>query len=199
MEPYGSWFRTQPQHDVYAIQKKILQLLDWQRPGERWLLKSPAHMWGLDALLATFPDAGIVWSHRSPSEAIASMCSMIETLMVTRTDLEPEQLGPVVMDFYATSLERGLATRDRLDPALFVDVAHDEFVADPMGAVERIHARFGRPLEPGIRAAMATRIARHPRHRHGTHEYSLDRYGLSKDDLRVRFARYVERFGLAWD
>jgi hypothetical protein len=156
-------------------------------------------MWGLDALLAQFPDAGIVWSHRSPSEAIASMCSMIETLMVTRTDLEPEQLGPVVMDFYATSLERGLATRDRLDPARFVDVSHDAFVADPMDAVERIYDRFGRPLEPAIRAAMATRIARHPRHRHGAHEYSLERYGLAENDLRERFTGYVERFGLEWD
>ncbi|MBK7952287.1 MAG: sulfotransferase [Deltaproteobacteria bacterium] len=199
MEPYGSWFRAQPQHGVYAIQRKILQLLDWQRPGERWLLKSPAHMWGLDALLDTFPDAGIVWSHRTPIEAIASMCSMIETLMKTRTDLEPAKLGPIVMDFYATSLERGLATRDRLDPARFVDVGHDELVLDPLGVVERIHGRFDRPLGAEVRTAMAAQLAHRPRHHHGVHRYALEKYGLAPDTIRERFAGYVERFGLVWD
>ena len=156
-------------------------------------------MWGLDALLSEFPDAGIVWSHRAPSEAIASMCSMIETLMVTRTDLEPEKLGPVVMDFYATSLERGLATRDLLDPKRFVDVWHDDFVADGLGAAEKIYSRFGCDLDPAVRAAMAARIARHPRHQHGSHQYSLERYGLSEGDLRERFTDYVERFDLEWE
>lgn len=199
MEPYGSWFRAQPQNGVYAIQRKILQLLDWQRPGERWLLKTPAHMWGLDALFDTFPDAGVVWSHRTPMEAIASMCSMIETLMKTRTDLEPSKLGPVVMDFYATSLERGLATRDRLDPACFVDVWHDELLDDPIGVVERIHERFDRPLGAEVRAAMEARMARHPRHRHGVHHYALEKYGLAPEMIQERFADYVERFGLVWD
>jgi len=199
MEPYGSWFRAQRQHLVYETERKILQLLDWQRPGERWLLKSPAHMWGLDALLDSFPDACILWCHRSPTEAIASMCSMIETLMKTRTDLEPAKLGPVVMDFYATSLERGLETRDQLEPERFIDLGHDEFVRDGVATAERIYAHFGQPFAAATRAAMAQRIASSPRHRHGTHEYSLETYGLTAGDIRERFAGYVDRFGLSWD
>jgi len=199
MEPYGGWFRAQPQHGVYAIQRRILQLLDWQRPGERWLLKSPAHMWGLDALFDSFPDAGVVWCHRSPMEAIASMCSMIETLMKTRTDLEPAKLGPVVMDFYATSLERGLETRDELEPERFVDVVHDDFVRDAPAQIDRVYAQLGRPLAPATRRAMAERLLRHPRHAHGSHDYALGKYGLSRGDVRERFADYVRRFDLAWD
>jgi hypothetical protein len=103
------------------------------------------------------------------------------------------------MDFYATSLDRGLATRDRLDPARFVDVWHDELLDDPIGVVERIHERFDRPLGIGVRVAMETRLTRHPRHRHGVHRYALERYGLAPEMLRERFADYVERFGLVWD
>ena len=199
LEPYGSWFRAQRQHSVYEIERKILQLLDWQRPGERWLLKSPAHMWGIDALLESFPDAGILWCHRAPMEAIASMCSMIETLMKTRTDLEPRKLGPVVMDFYATSLERGLATRDELDPARFIDLWHDDFVRDGLRAIERIYDHFERALTTDTRTAMEATLARNPRHRHGTHEYSLENYGLTAGDVRERFTAYADRFDLAWD
>lgn len=199
MEPYGSWFRSQRQHVVYEIERKILQLLDWQRPGEHWLLKSPAHMWGLDALIETFPDAGIVWCHRTPMEAIASMCSMIETLMKTRTDLEPTTLGPVVMDFHATALERGLAARDELESDRFVDLWHDDFVQDGLKAIARIYDHFGREISPATRAAMETRLRHDPRHAHGAHEYTLETYGLSAGDVRDRFAGYVERFGLEWD
>ena len=54
LEPYACWYREQPLADVryYA---DLLRLLDWQRPGERWLLKSPAHLWGIDELFEVVP------------------------------------------------------------------------------------------------------------------------------------------------
>ena len=61
IEPYASWYRHHDLHGMYAYYKTLLQMLDWQRPGERWLLKAPAHMWGIDALIDTFPDVSIVW------------------------------------------------------------------------------------------------------------------------------------------
>jgi hypothetical protein len=199
MEPYRSWYPAQDLGGMYAYQKKILQLLDWQRPGERWLLKAPAHMWGIDALTTVFPDVAIVWSHRSPLRVVASISSMTHALMVGREDLDKTELGPVVMDFYATSLERGLAARDRLDPALFVDVAHDGFVADPMGAVRRIYDHFGLPLSDEARAAMKGRVASHPKGEHGSHDYGLEEYGLDVDTVKARFTPYVERFEVDWE
>lgn len=198
MEPYASWFRAQDHREVYEIERKILCLLDWQRPGQRWHLKSPAHMWGLPALLESMPDTGIIWCHRTPTIAIASMCSMTETLMKTRTDLEPAKLGPLVMDHYATSLERGLVARDDFEESRFIDVTHDDFVRDPLGAATRIYDHFGCDLPPEAKSAMQARIAASPRHAHGKHEYELDRYGLSEGQVKERFAAYVERFDLGW-
>lgn len=198
MEPYASWFRAQDPGPTYEMERKILQLLDWQRPGDRWLLKSPAHMWGLEALVERFPDVRIVWSHRSPTDAIASMSSMIATLMKTRRDLDPKTLGPKVLDFFATSLERGLAARDRMDDARFVDVTHDAFVADGLRTARRIYERFGPDFGPDLSDAMSTHLEKHRRHQHGAHEYALSEYGLSLGDIRERFAGYVERFDLGW-
>ena len=111
---------------------------------------------------------------------------------------QPE-LGPVVMDFYATSLERGLATRDQLDPARFIDLWHDDFVRDGLRAIERIYDHFERALTTDTRTAMEATLARNPRHRHGAHEYSLENYGLTAGDVRERFTAYADRFDLAWD
>ena len=62
--------------------------------------------------------------------------------MRDRVEIAKQELGPRVMDFYATSFERGLAQRDRCDPARFIDVGHDAFVADSIGVAERIYAHF---------------------------------------------------------
>ncbi len=197
LEPYGSWYRQQDLGPMYAYYKDLLRLLDWQRPGERWLLKAPAHMWGIDPLIENFPDVSIVWSHRDPLMCTASICSMTWTMLHPVADVTREALGPVVMDFYATSLERGLEARDRHDPARFVDVTHDDFVDDSLAVVRRIYDRFGMPVTDAAEGAFEAHVAANPRGKHGKHEYSLEEYGLDPQQVRERFAPYVERFRIS--
>jgi hypothetical protein len=197
LEPYASWYREQDLRPMYRSYRTLLQMLDWQRPGERWLLKAPAHMWAIDALIETFPDVGVVWSHRDPLLCIASVCSMTWAITNGTLDVSKAQLGPLVFDFYATSLERGLAVRERCDPARFIDVGHDELVDDPLGVASRIYAHFGLPLTPQVQSALKAHVDANPRGKHGSHAYALEEWGLSADAVRRRFAGYIERFGLA--
>ncbi len=200
LEPYASWYRAQDLRGMYAYYRDILKMLDWQRPGERWLLKAPAHMWGIDALIDTFPDVSIVWSHRNPLLCTASICSMTNLIMAPQMESEDKQaLGPVVMDFYATSLERGLAERDRADPARFIDVTHDDFVADSLAVADQIYDHFGLPMPPATRALMEEHVRANPKGKHGKHEYNLEEFGLEPAQVRERFAGYAERFGIDFD
>ncbi len=196
VEPYASWYQAQTAdlRSMYAYQKRLMQLLDWQRPGERWLLKAPAHLWGLDALIATFPDAGVVWNHRDPVACIASACSMTQALMATLA-FDPQRLGPAVLEFYARSLDRGLAVREKADPARFFDVPYAELTADPLGCAERIYAHFGLPLPLAARDALRAFAAENPEGKHGKHEYALAQYGLDEARVRARFSGYLARFG----
>jgi Sulfotransferase family len=196
VEPYASWYQAEAAdlRAMYAYQKRLMQLLDWQRPGERWLLKAPAHLWGLDALIATFPDVAVVWNHRDPVACIASACSMTQALMATLA-FDPQRLGPAVMEFYARSLDRGLAVREKADPARFFDVPYAEFTSDPFACTERIYAHFELPLPSASRAAIRAFAAENPEGKHGKHEYDLAQYGLDEDRVRARFADYVARFG----
>ena len=61
----------------YAYLKTVLQILQWQRPGERWVLKSPQHLEQLGPLLATFPDATVVVTHRDPVSVVQSAATMM--------------------------------------------------------------------------------------------------------------------------
>jgi len=197
LEPYGSYFYGLDMHAQYADYREILKMIDWQRPGERWLLKSPAHLLGLDSLLSAFPDSCIVLNHRDPVEAVASYCSMMETFSLSQGCSAQPGLGNAVLEFCATALERGLAVRDREDPGRFFDIRFDDFVEGPMQAVGRIYDHFGLPMTAEAEGVMRDHVENHPRGKHGSHEYDLASYGLDADQVRERLKWYIDRFDLA--
>jgi hypothetical protein len=194
MEPYGSWFQAQDLRPQYAYYRDLLKLVDWQRQGQRWLLKSPCHLWALDVLVEMFPDACIIQTHRNPLQMIASYCSMMAALMVVREPFDPRELGPAVLEYLSRSVERAMAARDRSDPKRFVDIAYRDFIADPMGTVERIYGAFGLALGGATADAMRRHLQDSVQNKHGAHEYTLEHYGLTKEQVRRRLAAYVERF-----
>lgn len=196
MQPYGSWFERQDLREPYAYYKALLQMLDWQRPGERWLLKSPAHLWALDVLLEQFPDACIVLTHRNPLEVIPSYCSMMAALMSIRAEVDAQALGPVVLEYLARSMERALAARDASPRERFLDVDYGALVADPLGVIASLYDAFGLPWSTTTRAAMQGFLAAHPQHKHGAHEYRLEQYGLHPEMVRERLRFYLDRFAV---
>jgi hypothetical protein len=195
MSPYREWFEAQDLRPAYNYYKDLLKLLDWQRPGRRWLLKSPAHLWALDVLVELFPDCCIVQTHRDPLEILASYCSMMAALMSIREMYDKAELGRAVLDHLATALSRGMRARDAADPARFFDVDYRLFLGDPMATVERIYAHFGLPLEGPVADAMRSHIAANPQSKHGRHSYALAEYGLDERQVRARFEQYASRFG----
>jgi hypothetical protein len=156
-------------------------------------------MWGIDPLIQTFPDVSIVWSHRNPLLCTASICSMTWTMMNPVTDIAKETLGPIVMNFYAESLERGLAARAKHDPSRFADVTHDDFVDDSLGVVQRIYDHFEMPVPDSARIAFEKHAVANPQGKHGKHDYSLEEYGLDRSQVRKRFESYIDRFEISLD
>ena len=196
MSPYREWFEAQDLSPSYRYYRNLLKLLDWQRPGERWLLKSPAHLWALDALVELFPDCCIIQTHRDPCEILASYCSMMAALMSTRETFDKHELGHSVLEHLAHLLERGLAVRNRADPARFIDVDYRDFISDPMATAERIYSHFALPLSGTTADALRSHTAANPQSKHGRHDYSLEEYGLTPSVVRDRFAGYLARFEL---
>ncbi|MCP4842281.1 MAG: sulfotransferase, partial [Halieaceae bacterium] len=73
LEPYRSWLLAQDLVPLYQYQKRQMQMLNWRNPGKQWMLKAPAHMWAVDAILDVFPDARFIWCHREPVAVTASI------------------------------------------------------------------------------------------------------------------------------
>lgn len=194
-EPYRSAFFAQDMAPVYEEYAIFLRLLQWQRPGERWLLKTPAHLWGLDAIRTHLPGARVVFTHRDPLRVVASYCSMLAALMQRDEPLETKSFGPRVLDYLARSMECALDARERGTTPPIVDVRYNDFVANPLRCVDAIHEELDLPLDTATRQRYEQHVAAHPQNKHGRHRYDLATFGLTETQVRNALARYYDAFG----
>ncbi len=195
---YQRWLESNDLAPGYAYHRRMLEHLQWRCRGERWILKAPAHMFGIDQIFATYPDAGIIHMHRDPVEVTASLASLTMAVYgAFSDDVDPRVVGRELADSLHSGLERYLRARDGgAPPERFLDLDYHELMADPLGTVERIYAHFGMALSTEAEALMERYLAEHPKDKHGRHEYSIARYGLDRGEEARHYRGYAERFGL---
>jgi len=194
---YQSWLDRADLRPVYASHRRWLQYLQWRCPAERWVLKSPGHLWALDALLAIYPDARIVQTHRDPLQVVASLVSLITRLRGLASDAaDPFEIGADWTTRLAAGLRLASQARERSSggSAQFLDVRFGDLVGRELEQVRRIYDHFGMELRSEAEARMRRFLAENPRDKHGRHRYSLDFAGLDADRLRPSFADYQRRF-----
>ncbi|MER6957681.1 MULTISPECIES: sulfotransferase [unclassified Streptomyces] len=173
----------------YAYLKQIYQVLQYGRPRRRWVLKSPLHTGNLDALLAVFPDATLVWTHRDPAAVVASFCSLIEHGMaITLRPLDLHGLGATWLELLSDSVRRGIAARASIPRGALVDVPYSWLGSDPASGAPKLYDAVGARWTEAD-AARLPEVAARPK---GTrpHSYDLSRYGLTRADVDSAFAGY---------
>ncbi|AZG46558.1 sulfotransferase family protein [Gordonia insulae] len=193
---YSAWLRRQDMRGSYAYLKTLLQILHTQNPRPRWVLKTPAHLENLDALLDVFPDAVIVQTHRDPVRTTASFSSMLAHGHSMFSDhVDAESVARHWLELNRDMVDRALDVRGR-HPDVFVDVRYDDLMDDPIAQVERIYTAAGFALTDGIRVEMERHREGHGQHSHGVHTYTLEEFGLTPDEVAEVYARYRAAFGL---
>ena len=195
LKPYGEWLLEQDMVWPYREYKRQLRMLLHRRSAHRLILKCPEHLWFLDALLEVFPDACIVWTHREPLSCIASYCSMVSVARrLTMGRVDPLDVGAHVSDRFLTGVTRAMAVRDRVGDDRFIDVRLSEVAADPVATVRRIEQRC--ELPPAGDELLGDYLEARRSDDPGAHRYSPAMFGLDADEIRGRFAAYVDRFDL---
>jgi len=187
---YSAWLRDQDWTAAYQRHRRNLQLIGLNDAGRRWVLKNPSHLFALDALLAAYPDALVIQTHRAPRVAIASVCSLAaQASDGWSTVFRGAVIGRDQLELWASGLERFLAERARHDAARFYDVRYEDFVADPFGTVEAAYGHFGLPLSGAAATAMQSLIRADAEGPRGQgHRYTLADFGLTGAEVDERFA-----------
>lgn len=186
---YANWLARQDWTRSYRRHRRNLQLIGLNDPGKRWVLKNPSHLFALEAVFATYPDALVIQCHRPAETILASMCSLSQhTTEGWSNTFAGAQIGADALDTWSRGLELFNAERAKHDPAQFCDVDYFDFIADPVGTVENVYRHFGLPYTDGAREAVeAVNEASKRGPRAPKHSYSLADYGLTVETVKERF------------
>jgi len=209
-----SWFGSLGQassYDAYAMahsyesalryHKRLLKLLQWKNPRERWLLKDNTHIDRVETLFKVYPDARLIWPHRDPVRAMASVVSLLGTIQWSRSDfpfkggsfeyvLDPKYAA-ARLEAFIDKIESGIVPKGRLYNLQYADL-----VRDPIGTVAGLYQYFGIEFTPTARDALQSYLDNNPRESRPAHKLHTVPDEETKG-RRAAFRRYQEYFGVA--
>ncbi len=187
---YSQWLAGQDWGKPYQRHRKNLQLIGLNDAEKRWVLKNPSHLFALDALMHTYPDALVVQCHRPAETIMASMCSLSQhTTAGWSNSFVGTRIGEDALETWSRGLRQFNAVRAEHDPAQFCDVDYLDFIMDPIASVEGIYRHFGIEYTDAARDAMTEMHAESQKGpRAPKHTYSLADYGLTPELVKERFA-----------
>jgi hypothetical protein len=197
---YEKFLRTADLCPAYVWERRFLQHLQLYFPRRRWILKSPDHVYGLEALFKVFPDAIIIQTHRNPLDVLRSSSRLTEVLRkLYAPPGDREEIGAREARVIAGGAERFIRFRD-LHPELeerFIDVKYSELVSDPLAVLREVYRRLDAPLSPVASERMRALISSRSRYPRSGARPTLADLGVEAPAEARRFEHYCSRFGVA--
>jgi hypothetical protein len=193
---YRDWALQQDMTATYRWHADFLQHMQSEFQNERWVLKTPSHLAYLDYLLAQYPDAAIVWTHRQPLDAMASFSSLACRLHGAFSDcVDRQAVAAHEFAHSARILETGMEQRHKRDQVQFFDIGFDAICTDPIGVIVKLYEHFGFAFSQEAETRMREYLERHPRNLYGEHRYSAAEFGLDEAREEELFSEYLSQFG----
>lgn len=177
--------------------RKFLQHLQFGRDADRrWVLKAPEHLKHLGALIAEYPDACIVWTHRKLLQVLPSNASVTCIVRAVNNRVDKKQTAQESVRFLKRWVDEGLAVRKHIGAGQLYDMHYADLMRDPIGTVRDIYRYFDLPITPQHEENMWAYLADNPHNQFGAHRYSLEELGLTEAGLYETFNEYRQTVGL---
>ena len=216
MQEYTDWFvNLSPNqiNNIYALYKLELQYLtyckqlynvDNLKEIGQWFVKDETHMYFLENLLKTFPDATIINLHRDPVQVLASTISgfyIIMKVYYLKEDIDAKELARRCMKQMHICKERLLDVRSRVEELtgrkeseVFVDIKFDDLCLNPKNIVTELYSKLGKGCTDTHLMNMITYLLNNPRYKHGKNTYEITDFGLTINEVQVQFSNYIDKF-----
>ncbi len=195
---YGRWLEKTDMRNAYALHKLTLQILQSRLPTQNWSLKTPNHLWCLDLVKDFYPDARLIWTHRDPTKVVTSVASLNTSMHKTNcSKVDPVAVGREWDDKLHAGITRGMEFDDRQAGRSWCrHLLYSELMADPIDAVRSIYAHFDSELDPLHIRRMESWMGMRGQDAFGRHGYEPRDFGLTNEQLRVRYRDYIARYGI---
>jgi hypothetical protein len=194
---YARWLEQADMTPAYAQHRLALQTLQSRQPTQRWILKTPNHLWHLEALLTAYPDARIIWTHRDPGPVVTSLASLANAAqrpLTKRTDPRPTAEEWKRKCVFA--LGSAVAYDQKSDTGWCRHLHYDALMADPVGAVGDLYHSFGEDVSDLHARRMHAFLDNRPKDGFGRHVYDPGDFGWTYAALAEEFQSYTERYDI---
>lgn len=203
VESFAEHLMTNDQTGAYRHMRTLMQVTSWFRndpENKPWIMKSPQHVQDLDALLTVFPDAKLICPHRDPVKVVGSSCSMAWNSIVRDSDsIDPHWVGKEWLSKTRRMLTKNLSIRDALPASQQHDVLYADITADWESSLQGIYNFLDLELSAIARQGMRDWLASNAQHKHGAHKYSLEDFGISKEQVEQELLFYRQRFDIPFE
>jgi sulfotransferase family protein len=192
---YLAWLMHCDMSQTYTFHRRVLKLLQWHCPPTLWHLKTPVHVFALDALVEAYPNAKFLWSHRDPAQVMGSVCSLIRYVRSWSSDRnDPHELGAEQLDSWAEGIRRAMDFRKRVNGERFCDVTFTDLQRDPVRTLESSYTTLGLTFTDAAARSVKQWAREHQPGFRGYHDYDLAEYGLTPEGVRERFSEYLHTY-----
>ncbi len=192
---YLSWLMDCDMRETYTYHRRVLKLLQWHCKPSLWHLKTPVHIFALDALVDAYPNAKFMWSHRDPTKVLASVCSLIKYVRSWSSDRDDaDELGAEQLASWAEGVRRAMDFRKRVGDDRFADVSFADLQVNPVGALQDAYKQLGLGFTDATLRSVEQWADGHKPGARGAHDPDLSDYGLTPDRVRASFAEYLATY-----
>jgi hypothetical protein len=198
---YGTWLEGAEMTQAYSLHRLALQVLQSRVPTQTWSLKSPQHLWHLDTLQSTYPDARVIWTHRDPARVLPSVASLITSMRRANcVAVDPVATGDEWTRKLLLAVSRGIDFDERHQARPWCQhLQYEALMADPIAAVRRLYAHHDEDLHPLHVRRMEAWLSDRPQSAFGRHAYDPADFGMNAEAVDERFASYRERYDIPRD
>jgi hypothetical protein len=175
----------------YRLLKALMQIKQWQEGPQRWILKSPEHLLGIQELADTFPDAKVVTIHRDEVAVFKSLLYLFHTtrnMVFSEVNVEKTKIAT---DIQLCAQRRGLAATTTTDIDSLALHFHD-VIGQPLNTLKQVAEFTGLHWNATIetRAQVAIEAAaRRKKEMGGKIVYQIDAFGLTEAGIRERLGK----------
>jgi len=188
---YAQWLLNHNMAKSYEYYKKMLQILQWYKPGEYLALKCPSHILNLEIILKIFPDANILWLHRHPFKSIPSYLNLLSVFWGNEMN---EKFIDFICNYSKKSIDKGMEMKKKVNSAQFYNLSYREFINAPYSTILKVLNHFKYKIDTRLESNIHKWIEENPRNKHGVHNYNLEKFGLEEMDIQELFSPYLEEY-----
>ena len=180
---------------VFLWHKRFLQILEMNGRPKKWLLKDPSHIGHIPEILSAYPNAKFINIHRNPIESVASFCSLTKNIRSAFSkNVNPDQIGDLILDFWQHSLNKGILEKQRLFPNQIADISYSNFIKSPLDAIKDAYQKLELDIDIRTENKINEYINNQKMIEKEQHIYSLNEFGLSKEKVEHHFKNYMMNY-----